>query len=71
MEFDLKPSKCHRIANMRHKKYSEQKYKLIDNQDKSSNHSYNGKFNFKKTTATKYKYSYDGYSGACGKCRQM
>ncbi len=68
---DVYTSKNHRINNMRHSKYSKEEYlKLLKWEDSDSSLRDNmEKFNFKKTTAFKKKYSCGGYGGTCGMCK--
>ena len=65
MEFENKPSKLHRVSNMRHSKYNHQA-----NSRFLSPKSLGNGFNFKKTNAKKYKYSCGGYGGRCPMCKR-
>ena len=68
---DLYPSKNHRVNNMRHKKYALKKYTQLSQQfDNCQDDETFNKFNFKKTTACKKRYSCGGYGGTCPMCKR-
>ena len=68
---DVFTSKLHRVKNMRHKKYARKQYCLLAEQDSTYNEDAVNRFNYKKTTANKYKFSCGGYGGTCGMCKRV
>lgn len=65
-----KPSKIQRSGNYKHKKNQLKQYTRLLKWEETSKSQleYLTKFNFKKTTAFKRKYSCHGYGGKCGMC---
>ena len=65
-----KPSKSQRNVNYKHKKNELKQYtKLLKWEEASKSQiEYLHKFNFKKTTAFKRRFSCHGYGGKCGMC---
>lgn len=70
-DWTVKPSKLSYISNRDHKSKCLKSYKLIDYSyptNEKGDEAYH-RFNFKKTTAHKKKYSCWGYGGKCSMCK--